>query len=115
MRDVARRTFDDVDRVFDIASDLIDCSSCVPELQIEGAAHSLCKLVDTCRDAGRADWKAVDVHIEVLKFLRAAGAETPAAAREKMVGGLRKVVTRVGAALGVEVDASTDPVGGLSI
>ena len=109
------RSLDDVERVFEIGSDLIDCAACVPELHIEGAAHSLCKLVDTYRDAGRADWQAVDVHIEVLKFLRAAGAETPAAAREKMVGGLRKVVTRVARALGVDVDTSSDPVSGLSL
>ena len=102
------RSLEDLDRVFEIGSDLIDCAACVPELNIEGAAHSLCKLADLCRDAEKADWQAVDVHIEVLRFLRAAGAETSAAAREKMVGGLRKVVARSARALGIEDDDSGD-------
>lgn len=95
------REREDPEALFSLASDLIDASAAVQDLHIEKAAHSLCRLCDVFREADRTEWKAVDVHIEVLKFLRAATAETPAAAREKMLRGLVRVVDRTAVAFGI--------------
>lgn len=90
------------DEAFDQASALIDASAAARELLIEEAARSLCRLLDVFREAGREDRAAVDVHLQALVFLRAAG-DIGEDERRAMVRGLARVVEREALKLGVDL------------
>ena len=98
------RNLDDVERLFVIATQLIDAAAVVRDLHIDAAAHSLCRLLDVFLEAGQADWPVLDVHVEALRFLRASGPATPDGERETMVRGLGRAVDRVSVALGVPLE-----------
>jgi hypothetical protein len=58
------------------------------------AAYSLCELVSRFQTLERFSWQMVQVHIDGLKLLRSPGSH-PAAIREEVLNGLRRVATSV--------------------
>lgn len=85
------RASESFETLYLLASKVIDVSIFVSDAGVDKAAMSLCGLADSCSEAGVWRWDAVDVHLNALKLLRAAGAELPAAQREAMLQGLYQV------------------------
>ncbi len=71
---------------------IIDVSGFLPEACVDQAAISFCALVDNCAEAGAWRWDAVDVHINALRLLRAAGLGPDQ--RRTVIDGLKKVSQR---------------------
>lgn len=72
---------------------VIDCAIGLPQSDIDAAARALCQLADLCEEAGVRDWVAVDVHIGVLRLLRATGWSMTQEQRNEVIESLA-VVTR---------------------
>ncbi|MDR7231574.1 hypothetical protein J2X45_002674 [Caulobacter sp. BE264] len=85
------REAESFEALYVLASRIIDVSAFVTGTGLDRAAMSLCGLADNCAEAGVWRWDAVDVHLNALKLLRAAGASLPAAQRDSMLQGLYKV------------------------
>lgn len=90
-KDAAARQEEPYEELYLLGSRIIDVSAFVSDVGIDKAAVSLCTLVDSCEGAGHWRWDAVDVHINALRLLRAAGAELPADQRDAMLQGLYQV------------------------
>jgi hypothetical protein len=73
---------------------IIDCSIGLPHTDIDAAARALCALADLCEEAGVRDWVAVDVHIEVLRLLRATGWNLTQEQRAEMIESLSAVTRK---------------------
>jgi hypothetical protein len=58
------------------------------------AAYSLCELVSRFQTLERFSWQMIQVHVDGLRLLRTPG-DHPAAIREEVLAGLRKVATSV--------------------
>lgn len=89
------------------ASDIFSLSGTFGLKEFSEAAHSLCRLLDTCREKdgwssaaarGReADslmWQSVGVHIDALRTLRRPELSRDVAARAAVVEGLRRIAAR---------------------
>jgi hypothetical protein len=72
---------------------VIDCAIGLPHSDIDAAARALCQLADLCDETGVRDWVAVDVHVGVLRLLRATGWNMTQEQRDEMIQSL-SVVTR---------------------
>lgn len=83
--------FDDLHR---LAANIIDASIFARESGVDKAARALCELVGLCRARDAWDWVAVDLHINALRVLRAAGPNLGQAERQAMVEGLKQVTRK---------------------
>lgn len=77
--------------LYHLASKVIDVSIFVADAGVDKAAMSLCGLADSCAEAKAWRWDAIDVHLNALKLLRAAGAQLPVEQRDAMLQGLYQV------------------------
>jgi hypothetical protein len=93
-RAAGERADDDYKAVYLYASRIIDSSLGLPGSGIELAARALCEFVDIADERGIRDWDAVDVHIDTLKLLRAAGVAMSKAQRDSVLDGLAKVARK---------------------
>jgi hypothetical protein len=73
---------------------LIDCAIGLPNSDIDAAARALCQLADLCEEAGMRDWVAVDVHIGVLRLLRATGGSMTQEQRDEVIQSLSAVTRK---------------------
>lgn len=85
------RADESFEALYHLASKVIDVSLFVADAGVDKAAMSLCGLADSCAETGAWRWDAVDVHLNALKLLRAAGATLPVAQRDAMLQGLYQV------------------------
>jgi hypothetical protein len=84
----------DHERVYGMASQIIDISICLRDSQLDQAARALCDLVDLSAELKVWDPESVGVHIQVMRLLRQAGEEMKKAEREKLVQDLYKVTRK---------------------
>jgi hypothetical protein len=61
---------------------------------MDDAARSFCGLVDLSHELDIQAWDAIDVHIETLRLLRAAGAAMSATQRQTILDGLIQVTRK---------------------
>jgi hypothetical protein len=89
----ARETerFEDLHR---LAANIIDASIFARESGLDKAARTLCQLTGLCQARKAWDWIAVDLHINALRLLRAAGPSLGQSEREAVVEGLRQVTRK---------------------
>ncbi|MDR3508341.1 MAG: chemotaxis protein CheE [Caulobacteraceae bacterium] len=90
-----RRGDEDFKDLYELSARIIDISAPVADLQIDRAAFFLCELVDRCSGQEKWDWPSVDVHLDALLLLRLDAGNLPAAAREKIFDGLKKINERL--------------------
>jgi len=84
----------DYERVYSMASQIIDISICLRDSLLDQAARSLCDLIDLSTELKVWDPQSVGVHIQVMRLLRQAGEEMKKVEREKLVDGLHKVTRK---------------------
>lgn len=83
--------FDDLHR---LAANIIDASIFARESGIDKAARALCQLTGLCQARNAWDWVAVDLHINALRLLRAAGPSLGQRERGAMIEGLKQVTRK---------------------
>lgn len=93
-RAASGRVSEDYRDLYALASRVIDSSIGLPGSGIERAARALCEFVDVADGPGVRDWAAVDVHIDSLKLLRAAGVAMSKGQREAVFDGLAKLARK---------------------
>jgi hypothetical protein len=84
----------DFEDLYSLCTRIIDVSIAVRGTGLDDAARAFCDLADISSELGRWDWPAVDVHIEALRLLRAAGASMEKPQRDAVIGGLMKVTKK---------------------
>lgn len=103
----AGRDGEDFETLYRLSTHIIDSSIVVRNSGLDDAARALCGLADLSGEMGRWDWPAVQVHIEALKMLRAAGEAMTKEQRNAVIEGLMKVTRkRVGDASALMAEAS---------
>ena len=80
--------------LYALATRIIDVAICMQGSGIDLAARSLCDLIDLSQTLGVRDWPAVDVHIDALKMLRAAGLAMDEEQISHIIGGLARVTRK---------------------
>jgi hypothetical protein len=90
----ATRETADYDRLYAMASQIIDISICLRDSQLDNAARAFCDLIDLSAELEVWDPEAIAVHIQVMRLLRQSGAEMGAAERAKLVQGLHQVTRK---------------------
>ncbi|MBS0332551.1 MAG: chemotaxis protein CheE [Proteobacteria bacterium] len=87
------RTSENLLDLYKLCLRIIDLAIATPEIGLHEGAHALCDLVDLSLDRGRVDWEAIDVHIEVLRLLRASANQSELQ-RDLLLMGLKKVAAK---------------------
>jgi hypothetical protein len=90
----AGRDAEDYDTLYGLATRIIDVSLVVRHSGLDDASRALCELADLSSEIGRWDWPSVEVHIEALKMLRAAGEAMTKDQRNAVIQGLVKVTRK---------------------
>ncbi len=90
----AARANEPLDDLYRLSCNVIDMALFVPGSGMDDAARSFCALVDLSHELDIRAWDAIDVHIEALKLLRAAGAAMSGAQRQSILDGLVQVTRK---------------------
>jgi hypothetical protein len=90
----ANREQEEFETLYGLASRIIDVSIVVRHSGLDDASRALCDLADLSGEIGRWDWPSVDVHLEALKMLRAAGESMTKEQRNAVISGLVKVTRK---------------------
>jgi hypothetical protein len=80
--------------LYRLGAGIIDMAMFLPGSGVEDAARCLCSLVDLSHELDVRAWDAVDVHIEALRLLRAAGAAMSPGQRKSILDGLMQVTRK---------------------
>ena len=88
-------TAEDTKILYDLSNDVLEIAGVFEMAQLGQAASSLCDLMDRCRTYGRWNQPALEVHLNGLIALRAAGGVSDDFTQQ-VLDGLRQVVDRVG-------------------
>lgn len=91
---VARRGAGDAEQIYDRAAALLDVAGFFDTGPLYDAAYSLCDLSERMQAASAWRWPAVEVHLQALALILAAGCRHDAAS-DALLTGLRAVVERV--------------------
>lgn len=84
---------EDQNTVYGLAVELVDLAGFFDTGAFFEAAYSLCDLSDKSRSSGRWSWEAVRVHVSALRLLHGRGAGGDPTDGERILAGLRQVVT----------------------
>lgn len=90
----SRRASEPLDRLYDLASKIIDAGGGLPESGLEEAARAVCELIARSRASDVRDWDAIDVHVATLKVLRAEGQKLSEIQRQAILQGLSEVTAK---------------------
>ena len=91
------RVGEDLLELYGLCLRLIDLAITSPEIGLHEGARALCDLIDLSQEHGRVDWEAIDVHLNVLRLLRASANQSQLE-RDMLLVGLKKVAAkRIGA------------------
>ena len=90
----SRRASEPLDRLYELASRIIDAGGGLPESGLEEAARAVCELIARSRASDVRDWDAIDVHVATLKVLRAEGQKLSAIQRQTILQGLSEVTAK---------------------
>lgn len=80
------------DRIYVLASSLVDMAGFFDTGPLYDAGYSLCELSDRMQGSGTWSWPAVEVHVKALRLIYAGGCKAGAES-EVLLGGLRSVLT----------------------
>jgi hypothetical protein len=88
------RASEPLEDLYRLSCNVIDMALFVPGSGMDDAARSFCGLVDLSHELDIQAWDAIDVHIETLRLLRAAGAAMSATQRQTILDGLIQVTRK---------------------